>query len=48
MTLFGFLQANVHTFAPWVDQKYIGLGNMLLGLGVIVVRFYTDSALSEK
>lgn len=48
VTLFGFLQANVHTFAPWVDQKYIGLGNMLLGLGVIVVRFFTDSALSEK
>lgn len=48
IALFGYLQANVHTLAPWLDQKWIGLGNMLLGLGVIVVRFYTDSALSEK
>lgn len=48
ITLFGYIQANIHTFAPWIDQKYIGLGNMLLGLGVVVVRFYTDSALSEK
>lgn len=48
ITIFGYLQANIHTFAPWIDQKYIGLANMLLGLGVIVVRFYTDSALSEK
>jgi hypothetical protein len=48
ITLFGYLQANIHTFAPWVDQKYIGLANMLLGLLVMVVRFYTDTALADK
>lgn len=48
ITLLGFLQANVHTFAPWIDQKWIGLLNMLLGMGVIIVRFYTDSSLADK
>jgi hypothetical protein len=48
ITVFGYLQANLHTFAPWVDQKYIGLLNMAFGLGVIVVRFYTDTALADK
>lgn len=48
ITLFGYLQANVHTFAPWIDQKYVGLLNMLLGMGVIVVRFYTDQSLADK
>lgn len=44
----GYLQANIGTLAPWVDQKYIGLGNMLLGLFVMIVRFYTDRSLADK
>lgn len=48
ITVMGYLQANIHTLAPWVDEKWIGLGNMMLGLAVMVVRFYTDSALGEK
>jgi hypothetical protein len=46
--LMGYLQANIATLAPWVDQKYIGLGNMLLGLFVMIVRFYTDQSLADK
>jgi hypothetical protein len=46
--LFGYMQANLHTLAPWVDQKYIGLSNMLLGLAVMIVRFYTDQSLADK
>ena len=48
VTMFGYLQANIHTLAPWVDQKYIGLTNMLLGMTIMAVRFYTDQSLAAK
>lgn len=48
ITVMGYLQANTHTLAPWIDEKWIGLGNMMLGLAVMIVRFYTDRALGEK
>lgn len=46
--MMGYLQANIATLAPWVEQKYIGLANMLLGLFVMIVRFYTDQSLADK
>lgn len=46
--LMGYLQANLTSFAPWLDQKWIGLANVLLGMFVMVVRFYTDRSLEEK
>jgi hypothetical protein len=48
VAVLGYVQANISLFAPWLDPKYIGLGNVLLGVAVIVVRFYTDSSLADK
>ena len=56
ITLMGYFQANLPLLrtllAPSVGEDKVelvmGAINMALGVGVIVVRFYTDSALSEK
>jgi hypothetical protein len=56
ITLMGYLQANLNLIqtllAPMVEAErvgiYMGAINMALGIGVIIVRFYTDSSLASK
>lgn len=56
ITLMGYFQANLPllrvVLAPTVGQERVelamGLIQMALGVGVIIVRFYTDRALADK
>jgi hypothetical protein len=44
----GVIQANAAALAPFIPEKYFGLFNMMLGVLVVVVRFFTDQSLEEK
>jgi hypothetical protein len=54
--IMGYLQVNLPLIQtllePIVEPArvgiYMGAINMFLGLGVIIVRFYTDTALADK
>ena len=44
----GTLQVNHEAFGVVIDQKWLGLLNLALGVGIIVVRFFTTESLAEK
>jgi hypothetical protein len=48
ITVIGYIQSTLPTLAPWVEPHHLGVLNMILGLGVIVVRFFTSTSLEDK
>jgi membrane protein YdbS with pleckstrin-like domain len=48
LLILGAVQANAAAFGAIIDQKWMGLANMLIAVLVIVVRFYTNESLAAK
>jgi hypothetical protein len=48
LLVLGTIQANAAAFGAVIDQKWMGMANMVIAILVIVVRFYTDQSLAEK
>lgn len=44
----GYLQQNREALAPFVDPKWLGLVDIVLGAGIIAARFFTSKSLLEK
>jgi hypothetical protein len=47
-TILGALQANPDVLAPFLEAKYVGLFNMLVGVGIMVARFFTTQSIADK
>ena len=43
----GVIQANPQAIAPFVEPHWLGLINMLVGIGIVVVRFDTQGPLGQ-
>ena len=48
LTVFGFMQTQSEVLAKVVPEEWMGVVNMLFGLAVVVLRFLTTDALSDK
>ena len=48
LTVFGFLQTQSEVLSRVVPEDWMGVVNMLFGLAVVVLRFLTTDALSDK
>jgi hypothetical protein len=47
-TILGAVQANPDVLAPFLEAKYVGLFNMLVGVGIMVARFFTTQSIADK
>jgi hypothetical protein len=48
LAVFGFMQSQSAALQAFIPEKYLGLVNMVFGLAVVVLRFYTTTSLAEK
>jgi hypothetical protein len=44
----GQVQTQMDVLSPFVPEKWIGLANSLLGIAIMVARFFTTESLTEK
>ena len=43
----GVIQANPQAIAPFVEPHWLGLINMLVGIGIVLVRFDTQGPIGK-